>query len=97
MHFTEHATDFSGESFVDFLQEHYAHEHDGTQDEHHDNGCLPFQGHGCKAFNPANQFFEMHANLRIAFDLQISQEHYPLVESFTSNYSAPIWQPPKLG
>ena len=43
VHFIEH-TQTSGLSLSEYLHIHYAHDHENHKDEHHDKGCLPFQG-----------------------------------------------------
>jgi hypothetical protein len=97
IHFVEHYSNSSEESLGEFLYEHYTHNHSGDQDEHHDKGCLPFQGnHACQTFTAA-LYFEPSPDFNIAVNSQSPQKHYPVSESIKSTYSANIWQPPKIG
>jgi hypothetical protein len=94
-HYFEHGAETG---LADFLHLHYAHDHENNHDEHHDKGCLPFQGtHTCQTIGTGALFFEVSTAVNLNPDLSSSNDYLPLSESFTSGYHASIWQPPKIG
>lgn len=96
VHYFEHVSKEENSSFADFLHVHYSHDHDNHQDEHHDKGCLPFQGdHGCQI--NLTGFFSSNDPIQVTLKQQIvSIEQQPLLPNFiVSDYLSKIWQPPK--
>ncbi len=96
-HYFEHGADTG---LFNFLHIHYAHDHDqdNHQDEHHDRGCLPFQGsHSCQTVNISALYFETGLSLNLQPDISNSNQYYPVTEFAVSQYQANIWQPPKIG
>ena len=94
-HFFEHGADTG---LFKFLHVHYAHDHENHQDEHHDRGCLPFQGnHSCQTVTISALYFETGLNLNLKPDISNSNAYFNISESAVSQYHANIWQPPKIG
>ena len=96
VHYLEHSSKEGDSSFVEFLHIHYSHDHNNHKDEHHDKGCLPFQGdHGCQV----NYIGCFSANDPIEVSLKqqiVSIEQQALLPNFiVSDYLSKIWQPPK--
>jgi hypothetical protein len=96
IHYFEHSSKEGNSSFAEFLHVHYSHDHDNHQDEHHDKGCLPFQGdHGCQ-INYIG-LFSSEEPVDVTLKQQvISIKQQPLLPNFiVSDYLSKIWQPPK--
>jgi hypothetical protein len=95
-HYFEHSSKDGNISFAEFLHVHYSHDHDNHKDEHHDKGCLPFQGdHGCLG-NYIN-YFSSADPIKITLKQQVTSiEQQPLLPTIiVSDYLSKIWQPPK--
>lgn len=97
-HYFTHKAEQKEMALLDFIDIHYEHDHDHekSEDEHHDKGCLPFQGeHQCSLntitaiSHVADELFVPVAERETATALY----SYP----YSSNFLSAIWQPPKIG
>jgi len=96
-HYLTHKAEQKNIGLAEFIHIHYEHDHDDThKDEHHDKGCLPFQGeHQCSLntitaiSHPADEFFTPLAE----------KNAVPALYSptYSSSFLSSIWQPPKIG
>ena len=94
-HYFEHSSKEQNASLVDFLHVHYSHDHNNHQDEHHDKGCLPFQGdHGCQS--NISIFSYGHPITLSLKPAVISIEQQVIFSDFIpTGHLSKIWQPPK--
>jgi hypothetical protein len=95
-HFFEHLGENPDVSLAGFLHQHYSHNHDNHKDEHHDKGCLPFQGeHNC---NVQTIHFYAQAKINLSLIPSVGDVRKPFPDSeFTLlEFLSNIWQPPKV-
>lgn len=92
-HYFEHDADIP---LGEFLHIHYAHDHENHQDEHHDNGCLPFQGNHSCGISVNAFYFQGSDSFNLEPSSANSDSYILLKESAQSNYHSHIWQPPKI-
>ncbi|PBQ30682.1 hypothetical protein CNR22_02465 [Sphingobacteriaceae bacterium] len=96
-HYLEHSSKESGGSIAEFLHIHYSHDHKNHKDEHHDKGCLPFQGdHGCQLNSITYFASNDHIELTLKQHIVAVEQQAALPNFSVSDYLSKIWQPPKL-
>jgi hypothetical protein len=96
-HYQQHKNKEYAFSFADFLDLHYggkAEQHDKQEHEKHKG--LPFKTHDCTAFHPSSVLQKFEPSLLSSFGLTFSYSNF-YQSVFCSEFSQPIWQPPKLG
>ena len=95
-HFFEHRLEQPDTSLAEFLHVHYSHDHDNHKDEHHDKGCLPFQGEHIQHIQITHFCTQSNFDIKLiphisSLDKNSFNQSFPL-----SEYLANIWQPPKV-
>lgn len=97
-HFLEHAQ--GGTSFGDYIEFHYAHTPESHEDEHHDKGCLPFQGgdRGASTLS-LGSMDRPESGMTGAVDMSAPATRIALAaaEDLPSATLGSIFQPPRMG
>jgi hypothetical protein len=94
-HYFEHATTEKNATLAGFLHTHYSHDHN-HRDDHHDKGCLPFQGdHSCQTI--AITIINSSTSVEIKPDIPVHNLKQKEKRSafIMSDFNSRIWQPPK--
>ena len=96
VHYFTHKSEQNDIGLVEFIHIHYSHDHDNHKDDHHDRGCLPFQGeHNCHI-----QTMQFCSYSKVDFNLippvRDARKIFPDSEFSPSEFLSNIWQPPKV-
>ena len=95
IHYFNHRSEQIDIGLVEFIHVHYSHDHDNHKDEHHDRGCLPFQGEHSH-IQLTHFYTQGNVDIKLippinSLDKNSYNQSFPL-----SEYLAQIWQPPKV-
>lgn len=95
-HFVEHRTQNPDLSLSAYVYEHYTHNHDNNKDEHHDKGCLPFQGEHTCLVGTSLCSDQVPSGLKWVPQVSLTTAYVVTSDSPSSNFLSKIWQPPKI-
>jgi hypothetical protein len=92
-HYFEHTETEENLTFIDYLHEHYCHEHKHC--EHHDTGKLPYQNVDSGFFSLV-YIHELQEEIHFLSFSSFPEVNYSHNDRFCSELHRDIWQPPKL-